>query len=119
MEKIQEEQLVGASVVKGHDEEEHKGEEINLFKASGVRNEEYWQCIRYIAPAGVVKKSWKSSDAIGVYCTICKVKLTYDSWKKSKGVKQHMDCFHSDLVVKHRTSSSNTNRKMNGGECIG
>ena len=41
MEEIQEEQLLRTSVVKENEEEEHKGGEINLFKASGLQNPEY------------------------------------------------------------------------------
>ena len=33
---------------------------MNMFQASGVRNPEYWQCIRYIVPAGDKEKKWFS-----------------------------------------------------------
>ena len=55
--------------------------QLKLFKAMGVRNPEYWQCIRYIAPDDVEKNIWKKSDAIGVYCTECKERIKYDSTK--------------------------------------
>jgi len=55
----------------GQQMEGHSEEKIEVFKATGMRNPEYWQCIRYIAPDDVKKKKWKSYNAISVYCTEC------------------------------------------------
>ena len=85
--------------------------QLKLFKAMGVRNPEYWQCIRYIAPDDVEKNIWKKSDAIGVYCTECKERIKYDSTKNSHGVKRHMDRFHSDLLEKYNEKVSKTKRR--------
>ena len=75
---------------KSEEESKEKGEEgkedLNLFKASGTQNPENWQYIRYIAPTGQ-KKSWKLTEAIGVYCMACKSEVKYHSTKNSKGIK--------------------------------
>jgi hypothetical protein len=93
-------------------EEEKKEEinEINLFKATGVRNPEYWQCIRYIAPTGG-KKKWKSSDATGVYCIECKSKVNYDSTKNSKGIKRHMEAKHMRLIEQYREKTTGSKKR--------
>ena len=95
----------------GQQLEGHSEGNMKLFEASGLRNPEYWQCIRYIAPDDVMKNKWKSSDAIGVYCTVCKERIKYDSSKNSHGVKRHMDRFHSDLVAKYREMFPNKKDK--------
>jgi len=87
---------------------------MKLFEASGLRNPEYWQCIRYIAPDDVTKNKWKSSDAIGVYCTECKERIKYDSSKNTHGVKRHMDRFHSDLLAEYREKFPNNKRRSDG-----
>ena len=81
-------------------EEEEKlkeNEKLTLFAATGVRKQEYWQCIRYIAPSNEDKK-WTSMDAIGTFCTTCKIKIKYDAYKNNKGVKRHMEKFHPKVL---------------------
>jgi len=89
----------------------HSEEKQRLFQATGMRNPEYWQCIRYIAPDDTKKKKWKSYDAIGVYCTECKERIKYDSSKHSHSVRRHMDRFYSDLVEKYNEKFSKTKRR--------
>lgn len=84
--------------------EKEKGNELHLFEAHGVRNKALWQCIRYIAP-NATKKKWKSTDAIGVYCTVCKAKVMYDSIKNPLGIKRHMDKYHKKLLDEYAKKS--------------
>lgn len=76
---------------------------LNLYKAIGVRNQAYWQCIRYVAPTAE-KKKWTSADAVGVYCTECKQRIKYHAVKNNKGVKRHMEKCHMDLLGKFEVS---------------
>ena len=66
----------------------------------GVTKAEYWQCILYIAPTNE-KKIWKAKDAIGTYCKVCKTQIPYHSVKNPKGVQQHMEKSHKDLLNAH------------------
>ena len=63
----------------------------------GVTKAEYWQCILYIAPMNE-KKIWKEKNANGTYCEVCKTQISYHSLKNSKGVQQHMEKSHKDLL---------------------
>ena len=83
---------------KDEEKKKEKENQIYLFKATGIRNPEYWQCIRYIAPTEE-KKNWKSSDAKGVYCIECKSTINYHSIKNPKGVKRHMEGKHMHLIA--------------------
>ena len=97
-------------------EEVVKVEPEHLFKAMGVRNPEFWQCIRYIAPNGENKK-WKSTDAIGVYCTKCKVTVNYNSVTNSKGVKRHMEKNHMSLVEEYYEKNGKKRKSIVSSAC--
>ena len=47
------------------------------------------------------KKRWKTFEAIGTYCEVCKVTIPYSSAKNSGGVHRHMRNFHQDLLDKY------------------
>ena len=83
---------------------------LNLFVASGIRNKEYWQCIRYISPNDS-KKRWKAGDSTGVYCLECKAKVKYDSTKNTKGVQRHMEKCHPKMLEAYREKESSTNKR--------
>ena len=103
-------------MVSDHEEKKEEGErkeeedQIYLFKATGVRNPEYWQCIRYIAPTGE-KKNWRSSDAKGVYCTECKSKINYHSIKNPKGIKRHMEGKHMHMIEEYEHKKTGSNKR--------
>lgn len=89
------------------DEQQEADEEsgLSLFQATGIRNPEYWQCIRYIAPSPALRK-WKTKDAIGVYCIVCKSRVPYDATSNPRGVQRHMQNEHSQLLQNYRSRAS-------------
>ena len=59
------------------------------------------------------KEKWKSTDAIGVYCTACKTEVSYDSTKNSKGIQRHMERMHKDLLESYEQNESNKSKRKN------
>ena len=53
--------------------------------------------MKYIAP-NATKKKWRAVDALGVYCTVCKVKVKYDSGKNPLGIQRHMTKYVIDTL---------------------
>lgn len=93
-------------------EEEENTDILNLFDPPGVRKKELWQCIKYIAP-DATRKKWKKADAIGVYCTLCKMKVNYDSEKNPLGIQRHMNRFHAKLLEQYSNTENEGNKKRN------
>ena len=92
------------------EKKEEGGHGLHLFDPSGVQNKAIWQCIKYIAP-NATKKTWKAADAIGVYCTVCKTKVKYDSGKNPLGVQPHMAKFHQKLLDNYHDSDAAAGQK--------
>ncbi|XP_040569699.1 E3 SUMO-protein ligase ZBED1 [Lepeophtheirus salmonis] len=67
-----------------------------LFNQVRLRRPEYWQCIKLIAPSDE-RKTWKASDALGSWCTLCDEEVTW-TLGNIQGVKRHMMSHHRDLL---------------------
>lgn len=97
--------------------EENGDVPLNLFDPIGIRKKALWQCIKYVAP-DASKKKWKSADAIGVYCTVCKTNINYDSEKNPLGIQRHMNKFHEKLMKQYDSNDGiecgNKKRKATG-----
>lgn len=67
-----------------------------LFAQPKQRKKEYWQCIKLVAPT-MESKTWKASEAIFAWCTICNCKV---KWKtgETNPVKVHMESNHKRLL---------------------
>ena len=83
---------------------------LNLFKIPRARYAERWQCISFVAPTNE-KRKWKSNEAIGTYCEVCKETIPYNPRKNSKAVYRHMVKYHQDLLDEY--SSKNGNNESN------
>lgn len=90
---------------KEEEKKEEGGHGLHLFDPSGVRKKAHWQCMKYIAP-NATKKKWKAVDAVGVYCTVCKTKVNYDSGKNPLGIQRHMTKYHQKLLDKYDDSDA-------------
>ena len=115
-EQAQEKEKEGEIIIEDQEEESTEEEEsssLNLFKAVGVRYPSYWQCISYIAPSSE-KQKWKPSDAVGVYCSECKITINYDWRKNPKAVSRHMDKFHKDLLQSFGNKEDSQKRQSDG-----
>ena len=53
--------------------------------------------MKYIV-LNATKKKWRAVDALGVYCTVCKVKVKYDSGKNPLGIQRHMTKYVIDTL---------------------
>ena len=86
-------------------------DESQLYYPSGIKKEELWQCIRYVAPSKE-KKQWKNADRIAVYCIICKVTINYDAKKNANGVSRHcMKKKHQKLLNDYREKTSSSGKE--------
>lgn len=90
-------------------------QEPPLFSPARVKTPEYWQCIRYIAP-NYEENEWKVQDAIGAYCTLCKIKLNF-STTNPNSIKRHMNKVHAPLLEEYREKYPNS-KKRNSNTAI-
>ena len=61
--------------------------------------------MKYIV-LNATKKKWRAVDALGVYCTVCKVKVKYDSGKNPLGIQRHMTKYHQKLLDNYEDSAA-------------
>ena len=66
--------------------------------------------MKYIAP-NATKKKWRAIDALGLYCTVCKVKVKYDSGKNPLGIQRHMTKYHQKLLDNYHDSDAAAGQK--------
>ena len=72
-------------------------EKMVLYDMKGSKKPEYWRFIKLIAPNNR-KKTWKSSECVGAYCTKCELRLKYTPSNPSL-IPRHMNRKHKNELM--------------------